>query len=176
MPLLVFGYHPNQDLHQTYRNLIWRVLALTMPLTQCKFNKVRGFRCIDFQVCIGYLEAVDFSYITPVLFAKEAASLFVEQLSTAVRLNWKTCHTPNKKSMFKPWLTPGLLCCIRTDRDKHNKKFKNDPVNTTLNITYKLYRNFCNALLRKLMRNFERSLLIGAKTMSTKSIISYRNP
>lgn len=65
----------------------------------------------------------------------------------------KLKHTTAKrisrsKFTLKPWITPGLMKCMR-HRDQLHLKARNNPNDTILQITYKRYKNFCNDLLKK---------------------------
>lgn len=73
---------------------------------------------------------------------------------------------PRNKIIIKPWITTGMLRCIRT-RDKMHMKLKtnNDVI---LKISYLRYRNYCNNLLKKLKKQYERSQLIMSKNNSKK--------
>jgi hypothetical protein len=64
----------------------------------------------------------------------------------------------NRKRTRKPWITPGLLRCIRF-RDRLHLKLKKNPHNLTLQISYRRYRNTCNQILNKLKRKYERDLI-----------------
>lgn len=155
-------------------------VILNMDVTQSKSNTVIISKKIDFQGCVKYLESADFSYITPSSDANEVASRFVDQLTTAILTNSSTSHIPNRKRIIKPWLTSGLLRCIR-NRDKLHKNLIKNPDNSIIEITYKRYRNFCNSLLRRLKRQYEKSLLQNAKTNkdswnAIKTIIHYKKP
>lgn len=65
---------------------------------------------------------------------------------------------PRKQRTIKPWITPGILRCIR-NRNKMQIQARSDPHNEILKITYKRYRNYCNNLIKKLKRKYERELL-----------------
>lgn len=134
----------------------------------------------DFNAAINYLQLVDFSFIKPTSDANETASLFVEKLSFAIVSNTKSHKVPNRRKIIKPWLTSGLLRCIR-HRDRLHRNLKRDPNNEILQITYKRYRNYCNLLLRNLKRNYEKSLLQSSNsnkdTWNTiKSILEISKP
>lgn len=79
-------YYPRQYFLSILPITDYFAIVLNMSLTQCKFDEVRASRCIDLQGCIEYLEAVNFSYITSVSCANEAASLFV--INFQLRFIW----------------------------------------------------------------------------------------
>lgn len=65
---------------------------------------------------------------------------------------------PRSQRIIKPWMTPGLLRCIR-NRNKLQLKSRREPHNEVLKITYKRYRNFCNDLIKKIRRKYEKEQL-----------------
>jgi hypothetical protein len=67
-----------------------------------------------------------------------------------------------RNKITKPWITPGLLRCIR-NRDLMHLKLKHEPDNIILKTTYLRYRNFCNALLKKIKIDYEKRLFEMAK-------------
>lgn len=132
---------------------------------------------LDIKACVSQIEALDFSFINTISDANNAATVFVDKLSNIVNMNTKVYRTTCKKRILKPWITGGLLRCIR-HRDRLHKRHKTCPSNHILEITFKRYRNYCNSLLRKLKSNYEKSLLQNAKTpkdswKAIKAIINY---
>ncbi|KAJ0176374.1 hypothetical protein K1T71_007553 [Dendrolimus kikuchii] len=76
-------------------------------------------------------------------------------------------HTTTKcisRSQFvlKPWITPGLVRCMK-HRDKLHLDHKKDPNDIVRKSTYHRYKNFCNNLLRKLKRDYEKNQLENNK-------------
>ncbi|CAH0725078.1 unnamed protein product, partial [Brenthis ino] len=92
------------------------------------------------------------------IFKSQDANWCSEQLvSTLKMLTQKhslTILSPRNIRCIKPWITPGLVRCIRT-RDRMNLKCKKEPQNEIIKITYVRYKNFCNDLLKRLKRNYE---------------------
>lgn len=77
-------------------------------------------------------------------------------IQDAINKNTVIIFTSRRKKIIKPWITPGLLRCMR-NRDRLNKKLKSSPDNEILKLTYTRYRNFCNAILKKVKRAYEKS-------------------
>lgn len=88
-------------------------------------------------------------------------TLFVENLSNIILKNTSSYCTPCRKTTLKPWMTAGLLRCLR-NRDQMYKKLKKDKNNETLRITYSRYRNYCSNLIKKIKRQYETQLLNSA--------------
>lgn len=96
-----------------------------------------------------------------------AAETLVNRISGAINNNKTTHIIPHRKRCIQPWITPGILRCIR-NRDKLHLKVKNNPFDIVLKITYARYRNFCQKLIRSLKINYERNKLEIAKNNPKK--------
>lgn len=130
-------------------------------------ERVNCYTSINYEAAIKHLETVDFSFINSDLDANKMATILVETISETLKLHSKVLNRPCRKRLLKPWLTPGLLRCIRHRNKLHSKSSK-EPQNKILEITYKRYRNFCNTLLKKIKRNYEKSLLQNSKNNKEK--------
>lgn len=89
----------------------------------------------------------------------QLTEILLKTISEALQENTKTIQKPKSVRNIQPWITPGILRCIR-NRNKMQKKLKNNPYDEILKITYKRYRNYCNNLIKKLKREYERKLLL----------------
>ena len=96
-----------------------------------------------------------------------ALNTFIEYMSQTILKNSINIKLPRSKITFKPWITTGLLRCIR-NRDKMHSKIRLQPGNEILVTSYKRYRNFCNNLLKKLKRQYEKDQLIMNRDNSKK--------
>lgn len=109
--------------------------------------------------------------------ANWAANRLVGVLSNLVTTNTTTLTVTRRTRCIKPWITPGLIRCMK-NRDTLHLKLKKDPTNTILKITYTRYRNFCNDLLKRIKRSYEQDQLKkcskNAKT-TWKLIKTYTN-
>ena len=76
------------------------------------------------------------------------------------RLNYIINKHTSKKNLkrsernFKPWITPGLIRCMR-HRDRLHMQSRKYPNDTLKRFIYTRYRNFCNDLLRKLKTKYD---------------------
>lgn len=102
------------------------------------------------------IEKTDFSEILNSNNPNFAAETIVALLSSSINLHTSSSVIPSRRRIIKPWITPGLLRCIR-QRDKLHKISKKHPGNDTHKMIYLRYRTFCNNLLKKLKREYERS-------------------
>lgn len=117
---------------------------------------------IDYPSIDIEIAKTDWSYVMDTDNANSAAELLVNSLSTIIKSNTRSTKLSRKNKIIKPWITPGLLRCIR-NRDRLHKKFKASPTNDIIKTTYVRYRNFCNNLLKKLKRNYEKAEFDKAK-------------
>lgn len=87
-----------------------------------------------------------------------AVSLFFNILQQVITKHLVTISFPKNIRIIKPWMTPELVRCIR-NRVKIHRKLGKFPNNEILKLTYKRYRNYCNSLIRKLKRTYEKGEL-----------------
>lgn len=108
------------------------------------------------------LEKTDFSNIYEIKDANTAMLKLISIITSAITKHSNECNVPRKHRILKPWITPGLLRCIK-HRDKLHVQSKKSPENLILQVTYSRYRNFCNMLLRKLKRVHEKNEIEKSK-------------
>lgn len=99
--------------------------------------------------------------------ANEATKSFVTTVARLINTHTSIIAIPSKKRLIKPWMTVGMLRCMR-NKDAMHKKLNQSPNNVILAITYKRYRNFCTKILRKLKRDFDRKELSEASKDNKK--------
>lgn len=122
-------------------------------------NVTANFRTskrLNLQECLLGLQNMDFSDVVYDTDADRAIHTLVNKLSRLLNTNTVTVNIPSRKRIVKPWITPGLLRCIR-HRDKLFRKTKKQPNNEDIMIIYKRYKLFCNKILRKVKTDYERS-------------------
>ncbi|XP_072931145.1 uncharacterized protein [Epargyreus clarus] len=109
-----------------------------------------------------------------------AVSLLSTRISEAMNKHKTVSSIPRRKRCIQPWITPGVLRCIR-NRDKLHLKVKKHADDQILKITYTRYRNFCHNLICKLKNNYDKNKLENSnkncKTLwkSIKSICNLTN-
>lgn len=91
------------------------------------------------------------------------ANKLINIISECLVENTKTIKFASNKRIIKPWITPGIVKCIK-NRNNLQKKLRKDETNEILRLTYRRYRNFCNNLIKKLKKLYERDLLEKSKT------------
>ena len=110
---------------------------------------------IDLDKVLYDLGQVDW---TPVYSANNvdyATEYFIQTLTSIADNN--TCTQSyvisHKNKKIKPWITDGLLFCIRR-RDKLHIASKNNPDNLTLKSKFVIYRNLCKRLIKKTKEDY----------------------
>ncbi|KAL0852667.1 hypothetical protein ABMA27_012506 [Loxostege sticticalis] len=103
----------------------------------------------DYESIKNALNDADYSTVMCTFDADQAADRLISIVSSTVNAYTKTVETSRRKNILKPWITLGLLRCMR-NRDKMHMKLRKDPGNQILKVTYKRYRNFLNNLLNRL--------------------------
>lgn len=119
-------------------------------------------RILNYSNVAKAIAETDFSDIMSITDVNEATDKFIYMISSIIRTNTSTVKIPRKNRNLKPWITPGLMRCIK-NRDRMNQKLKKSRDNITLQTTYKRYRNFCNDLLRKLKIAYEKNEFLKSK-------------
>lgn len=113
---------------------------------------------IDYDRALSYLRHKN---LQELLFSEDPDFIITNLLAKLIEsLNEsKTVkHVSNRKHPIKPWITNGILRCIR-NRNEMQLKLRLDPQNEVLKITFKRYRNYCNKLIKKLKRNYQKEQL-----------------
>lgn len=122
---------------------------------------------IDYQHLDFEMKGLNLQPVLDCSDANTATDLLVDLLTSAIKKCTKPIATSKRKRISKPWITIGLLRCMR-NRDNLHKKVKKDPDNEVLKTTYRRYKNFCNNLLKKVKRNYEKEEIKAAGSNSKK--------
>ncbi|XP_052755375.1 uncharacterized protein LOC128201710 [Galleria mellonella] len=119
-------------------------------------------KTIDFVGLDRAVQGLNFDPIFKCSDVNVAAALLNSCLNRVVEENTKIVTVSRRKKIYKPWITIGLLRCMR-NRDNLHKKVRKDPDNEILKTIYKRYRNFCNSILKKQKRKYESQEIENAK-------------
>ncbi|KAG7295150.1 hypothetical protein JYU34_022109 [Plutella xylostella] len=122
---------------------------------------------INYAAVSDELSNVDFGPIMDSEDCNFATDYMVRCVSEIVARNTTLVKIPRNKVALKPWMTPGLLRCVK-HRDKLHLKLKRDPDNTVLRITYCRYRNFFGKLIKKMKKQYNRCELEHAGNSGLK--------
>lgn len=129
---------------------------------------------INLSNAICDIECCDFSNIMKIQDPDQATNELINKLSLIVTRNTIPRTIPCKQRLIKPWITIGLLRCIR-NRDRMHKKANKERHNSILKLTYLRYRNFCNNLLKKLKTEYEEKEFLKAKNNPKQMWRAIRN-
>lgn len=128
----------------------------TQLITKLNVNKLEQVMC-----------AMDFDPVYQSADANSALLYVIEKLQQAIIDNTVTVKLSRKYSNIKPWITPGLIRCMK-HRDRLHSIVKLNPENKIAQCSYKRYRNFCNTLLKKVKNSYEKTELQRAGKDSKK--------
>lgn len=112
----------------------------------------------------GVVHDLDNLDLTPIYGTDDvniSTEYLISSLTKIIERNTHTSLLSRRNKIIKPWITPGLLRCIR-HRDKLHIKLTKNPENNILKISYFRYRNYCNNLLKKLKRQYEQTQIQNA--------------
>lgn len=147
-------------------------LLLNVKTSRFSHPAIKSRIKTDYDAVLKDISNTDFEPVMTSRDANFAAEYMVTKISNSIRKHTNTYTVCQSKRNIKPWITPGLIRCIR-NRDLMHLKLKKDPNNHILSITYKRYRNFINKLLKNVKRQYLKSLLQNARNnaKSTWNII-----
>lgn len=130
-----------------------------------KIHKTKYQTIINYEKAILSLKESNLDDLTTYNNPTELTNTLITKLQKCLYDNTITKRICSKDRLIKPWITPGILKCIR-NRNDMQRKLRADPFNEILKITYRRYRNFCVNLIRKLKIQYERELLAKNKQNS----------
>lgn len=125
-----------------------------------KHNQIASH--IDYPAVMQDIEYTDFKPVMTLPDVNLATEYFINTISSIIKKHTQIRRISSKKTIIKPWITQGVLKCIR-NRDNMHKKLKQYPNNDVLKINYIRYRNFCNGLIKRLKLQYEKSEFTKAK-------------
>lgn len=111
------------------------------------------------------LKQLDFGAIYTSTDPHEAAEIMITLITQLIETNSETVKVPNRKRIVKPWVTTGLLRCIR-HKDNLHMKLKTDPENHILKTSFTRYRNYCDKLLKQAKTEHEKKEIKDASNNS----------
>lgn len=127
-------------------------------------NVTKPYRCqktktvIDYDKAVTALKNCNLTDLMLDTNPNKIADELTHNINKSLEENTKIIKITKNKRVLKPWITVGILRCIRT-RNKMQKSLRLDPSNEIIKITFRRYRNFCNNLIKKLRRKYEKEEL-----------------
>lgn len=90
-------------------------------------------------------EKLNLSSILSLSDPEHATNTFINNLTDIIKKNTTVKTVSKKHKILKPWITPGLLRCIR-NKDQLRRQAKANPTNDIYKLTFNRYRNFYKTL------------------------------
>ncbi|CAG4915933.1 unnamed protein product [Colias eurytheme] len=87
-----------------------------------------------------------------------AVTFFIDKIECALNNCKIVKKVPNRKRPLKPWITFGLIKCLRK-RDRLHKRTKRNPTDLALLDEYKKYRNTCNNIIKNVKKSYYKDKL-----------------
>lgn len=180
--IILKSKHPSKTLVTNSSLTDHQAVLLTLQISSPTKNCMRSYTKVNMNNLETDIRSINFD---PVYYSTDAnisLQYFITSLQNAIKRNTFIKAISRKYSCIKPWITPGLVRCIR-HRDKLHLKSKLEPDNKILSVTYKRYRNFCNNLVKKLKNQYDKNELQKAgknsklvwKFIKTNTL-RYKNP
>ncbi|KAL0850689.1 hypothetical protein ABMA28_006634 [Loxostege sticticalis] len=122
------------------------LLSISKIKKQLKDNKIK--QTVNFENALKYLQTKNLSEL---LFCGDPLAVInnlIDKIIESLKLNTSVSTIPCR-----------ILRCIR-NRNKLQKNLRNDPHNDILRITYRRYRNYCNNLIKRMKRLYDRENII----------------
>jgi hypothetical protein len=121
----------------------------------------------DYKEVARELRMVDWSIVTNSTDINTATNHFDTILNSIVQKYTKKVKISRTKFNIKPWVTPGVIRCIR-HRDKLHKETRDSPNDEVLRKVYTRYRNFCDNLLYNLKCDYQNKQINASKDKPKK--------
>lgn len=139
------------------------VMTSLSNYTEPHISNIRKVKKTDYIAAIKDLEQINWIELLTNLDVNAATNLFLSHVTRCLSKFTKLVTISRSKHNIKPWITPGLIRCMK-NRDHLHLKLKKDPDNAILKIIYRRYRNTCNNTLNKLKRAYYRSQIKNNST------------
>lgn len=142
----------------------------------CGFHRQQSKTCteqsrirIDYPNLLKDIEMESWDWLYECTSVTNAYEQFVEVLSYKINLHTYRHTSRSSDHILKPWVTKGLLKCIRRRDLMHvNARKKENRNNLLVQQQYKQYRNYCNNILTNLKVAYDRKLLEESNGNSKK--------
>lgn len=135
------------------------MVVLGLKNLKNKVTKIIKYKKLfDYDTAYKFLVKTDLSYFNTCNDPITLSTLLIEYIKKAILTNTRTKIIHKNKRILKPWMTSGVLRCIRL-RNKMQLKLKIEPYNLVLKITFKRFRNFCTNLIKKTKMLYNKKLI-----------------
>lgn len=133
-------------------------VLLKLNLSLRKNNCIQSYTKLNIENLTIDIPNIDLAPIYSCADPNISLTYLINALQHVIHKNTSIIRLSSKHKITKPWITQGLLRCIR-HRDKLHLKAKKEPDNEIISVTYKRYRNYCNKLLKKLKLEYNKAEL-----------------
>lgn len=137
-------------------------LFLILPLAQRPKRHDKYVHKIDFNVASKFLSEINWNDCDQINDANQLTEFFIATVTNIIKNSTRVHKAPSRKRILQPWITPGLLRCMRF-RDTLSRRHKRTPNDKALELTFKRYRNHCNNILHNLKNCHDKTKLYEAK-------------
>lgn len=145
-------------LHTTITDHFTIFLCLSNLKNKINNEVIKTRTKINYEKINNHLQKKELTELLLYNDANLVTDLLIHSLKECIDLSTEIINIPKNKRIIKPWITSGILRCIN-HRNKLQKNLRGDPFNEILKITYTRYRNYCNNLIKRLKRKYEKGLL-----------------
>lgn len=135
-----------------------KAVTLSLRIKQTRQYATTIINKINYEALHEEINKIDTEPILKSNDPNSMTNLLLNNIKNAIDKHTTSITLPRRKRIIKPWITPGLMRCMR-NRDLLHRKCKSNPEDITLKITYTRYRNFCCNLLKKIKRAYEKGLV-----------------
>lgn len=115
----------------------------------------------DWSAVLAQIKLIDYESMFESDDADIVTDLFISSISNIIKSYTKQIFIRKKDRTIKPWITPGILRCIRT-KDKLHTQYKLNPRNLTFKITYLRYQKKCSQIIFTAKNNYDKSYIANS--------------
>lgn len=133
-----------------------------------KKTQKRIIKNINYDTAYNMLKVHDWSSLLSLKDPNQAIEELINVISNTIINSTRNMVVPSRQRIFQPWITQGLLRCLRF-RDKLHRKYLKSPNDTELKNFYKRYRNQCSKILHELKYEHDRTDLNNCKNNIKKT-------
>ncbi|KAG6438934.1 hypothetical protein O3G_MSEX000342 [Manduca sexta] len=113
------------------------------------------------------LDLINWSSILDKSDVDKSANIFMETLLKIFDKHTQKIMISRSKFNLKPWVTPGLMRCMK-HKDRLHMRTKSNPKDSTAKLIYTRYRNFFIDLIRKVKNDYDNQNLLQYKNNHKK--------
>ncbi|CAH2086476.1 unnamed protein product [Euphydryas editha] len=134
------------------------MVLLHLAKVSVKIHNIKTKTVVDYKGALLNLKNRNLFDLLNLTDPEVLTNSLVQNIADSLKENTCKITITKSKLLLKPWITQGMLRCIR-HRDRLWHKLRSNPSNEILGISYRRYRNFCNNLVKNSKRKYDRKLL-----------------